>query len=277
MQPNRKMKPMNVHANDEPANRAFSNQSPIFDAIDVQNSLIGWIRRRVRDEVLNHIKPGARILELNCGTGIDALFFAEKGFKVLATDYADGMLHELNRKVADLGLSNKVDTRKQSFNNLEELEGQFDYIFSNFGGLNCTDDLQNVISNFDRLLNPGGKFTLVIMPVVCPWELITVFKGYFKTAFRRLMKKGTLAHVEGGYFKCYYHNPSIITGYLGNNFKLLSLKGLSIVVPPPFIENFIEKHPKAFRRLEKIENAIWDKAPFNRWCDHYMITMEKTG
>lgn len=255
---------------------AFSRQSVVFDAIDEDNTLLGWIRQRVRKEVLLHIQPGAQLLELNCGTGIDSVFFAQKGFKVLATDNAEGMLQVLSHKVARLHLEDNLSFEKCSFNNLEQLgERKFHYVFSNFGGLNCTNDLANVLQGIDRLLLPGGMFTLVIMPPVCPWELLMMFKGYFRTAFRRLNPNGATSHVEGIIFKSYYYTPRYIIKNTGNDYKLVSLKGLSIVVPPPFIEKFCEKHPKLFKALERVENKIYGKAPFNRWCDHYMITMQK--
>lgn len=255
---------------------AFSRQSSVFDQIDESNSLLTWIRDRVRKEVLRHILPNASMLELNSGTGLDAVFFAQNGHKVLATDNADGMLQVLSEKIKALSLENNLSCRKCSFNNLEQLgDTQFDYVFSNFGGLNCTDNLAKVIQDIDRLLRPGGHFTLVIMPPFCPWEMLTVFKGYFKTAFRRFKKKGAPSHLEGVYFNSYYYTPSYVLDNVGSNYKLRSLKGLSAIMPPPFIEHFRERNPRLFSMLEWLENKLWDKRPFNRWCDHFMITMQK--
>ena len=266
---------MNGLEQEQDVSKAFSKQSSQFDAIDDANSIIAWVRDRVRREVLSFIKPKAEILELNCGTGIDSVFFAQKGFHVLATDNADGMLGVLKDKAQKLLLSN-LKTQKCSFNNLENIEGrQFDYVFSNFGGLNCTDNLEKILYDIDRLLKPRGYFTLVVMPKVCPWENIMLLRGDFRTAFRRFNKNGTSANIEGVSFKCYYYAPSYITSRLSTSFELKSLKGLSITTPPPFIEHFIERHPKAFRTLESIENAIYDKWPFYSWADHYMITMQK--
>jgi ubiquinone/menaquinone biosynthesis C-methylase UbiE len=255
---------------------AFSRQSSAFDEIDERNSLLLWIRNRVRNEVLQYITPGASMLELNCGTGLDAVFFAQRGFKVLATDNADGMLEVLSKKITTLGLEDTLACKKCSFNNLEQLgETQFDYVFSNFGGLNCTDNLAKVLHDIDKQLKPGGYFTLVIMPPVCPWEIATLFKGYFKTAFRRFKQQGARSHLEGVYFNSYYYTPSYIINNVDSNYKLCALRGLSAAVPPPFIENFCERHPKLFSALEHLENSVWDKWPFNRWCDHFMITMQK--
>lgn len=267
----------NKKLQEEQVNAAFSKQSPIFDQIDEQNQLILWIRNRVQQEVMQHIPPAAHLLELNCGTGIDALFFASQGIRVKATDNAPGMISELKRKVDQKGLQDQVSVQRCSFNELEQLgsDTQYDYVFSNFGGLNCTKRLDKVLHDIDRLLKPGGRCTLVIMPRICLWEMGMVFKGYFRTAFRRLRPGGTNAKVEGLPFQCYYYSPSYITKHLGSSFRLIALKGLSVTVPPPFIEHFCERHPGLFRRLEKLENKLWDKAPFNRWGDHFMITMEK--
>lgn len=269
---------MQPQQQEEFVSEAFSRQSPVFDAVDDANKTIGWMRKRVRDEVLRFIKPSSSLLELNCGTGIDSVFFASQGHTVMATDNAPGMLTQLDAKRKKLGLEEKIKTQKCSFNNLETLGAQkFDYAFSNFGGLNCSPDLGKILRDMDALLLPGGYFSFVIMPVVCPWEMLMIFKGYFKTAFRRFGKNGTSAHLEGMHFQCYYYNPDYVINTLKRDYTLMSLKGLSITVPPPFIEGFMDKHPSLFSRLERIENRIWDKAPFNRWCDHYIITMQKAA
>lgn len=262
---------------EQQVNAAFSKQSPVFDDIDDNNSLLLWMRDRVHREVMEYIPANAYMLELNCGTGIDALYFAGKGIRVKATDNAAGMLEQLQAKITAKGLQESITAQRCSFNELSRLgqEPQFDYIFSNFGGLNCTDRLDLVLSDMDRLLRPGGTFTLVIMPRICIWELLLVFRGYFKTAFRRLRKGGTRARVEGVYFNCYYYNPEYIIRHLGPAYELKSLKGLAVTVPPPYIEHFKERRPRLFSLLERWENRIWAKAPFNRWGDHFMITMQK--
>lgn len=262
---------------EQQASAAFSKQAPVFDRIDEKNSLIVWMRDRVHKEVMSFVRKDDYLLELNCGTGIDATYFASQGIRVLATDNAPGMLEQLQEKTTAFDLEELISVRRCSFNNLEELGAaqQFDYVFSDFGGLNCTDRLDKVLSDIDRLLKPGGRFTLVVMPKVCPWEMAMFFRGYFKTAFRRFRKGGAGAKVEGLPFRCFYYNPRFIIRQMDNGYKLLGLKGLSITVPPPYIEHFVERHPKLFHTLERWENKLWDKAPFNRWCDHFIITMEK--
>lgn len=264
-------------AQEKQASAAFSKQAPVFDKIDEENKLLVWMRDRIHREVMSFARKGDYMLELNCGTGIDALYFTSQGLRVMATDNAPGMLEQLQQKIDAGGLQDRISVARCSFNHLEALgtTPQYDYVFSDFGGLNCTDRLDKILDDIDRLLKPGGRFTLVIMPKVCLWEMAMVFKGYFRTAFRRLRKGGVQAKVEGVPFQCYYYDPRFIIAYLGERYKLRSLKGLSIIVPPPYIERFVEKRPRLFRVLEGWENRLYGKAPFNRWGDHFMITMEK--
>lgn len=253
---------------------AFSRQSVIFDELYTNNAIAAWMRDRARAEVMQHIQPGACMLELNCGTGMDTVWFAERGIKVVAIDNAPGMLHHLQQKLLT---HPELDVTPIlcSFNQLDQLGNQqFDYIFSNFGGLNCTDTLDDVLKQAATMLKPGGHLTLVIMPKICPWELAMVFKGYFKTAFRRF-RRHTDAHLEGVHFSCYYYAPSFVKKSLGATFDLLTQKGMAFLMPPPFIDQFKEKHPRSFRWLQKAELALENYFPFKSCCDHYLISFRK--
>jgi ubiquinone/menaquinone biosynthesis C-methylase UbiE len=267
-----------ANAQEKAAEAAFSKQSGIFDQIDEGNSLIGWMRDRVRKEVMSLIAPSARMLELNCGTGLDAMYFAQQGVKVHATDQSKGMLKEFAQKLDGSGFEDRIRLEECSFNDLSKLYAaeQYDFIFSNFGGLNCSDQLGNVLKDLDKLLRPGGRVTLVLMPKFCPWEVMMLFRGYFKTAFRRFGSSGAGANVEGVPFQCYYYDPSFVIRHLGKSYRLLHLKSLGLAVPPPYIEGFKEKRPKLFHRLESWEKALCARWPFNRWGDHYMISLEKS-
>lgn len=264
-----------IKQNEALVSKAFSAQSGIFDRINVENKLTDHLRQLYRTEVDRQARPGSTMLELNCGTGIDTLYFAKQGHHLLATDNAEGMLEQLRSKVGQYNLEDRIAVRRCSFSELHHLGDQkFDHILSNFGGLNCTDDLNGVLQQFKDRLNEGGKVTLVIMPRVTPWELIMMFKGDFKTAFRRF-RKHTPARVEGVYFSCYYYNPGYVIRALRKDFRVLTLKGIYITVPPEFYQGFVERYPKLYKLLSAIDKRISHWFPFNRCCDHYMITLEK--
>jgi len=259
----------------ELVNKAFSHQSFVFDDYESGNVILKWMRSVTRLHLLRYLNAGDKILELNSGTGLDAVFLAEKGYRVHCIDIAEGMLNKLDEKIKIKELQEKISFQELSFTNLNNLEEKsFDYIFSNFGGLNCAENLSSVFSQFSEILKPGGKVTLIIIPPICPWEIALAFKGNFKTAFRRFHKKGIEANVEGIKFQTYYYTVSDAQKALGNQFKLIELQGLASFSPPPYMENFPKKFPVFYRYLKRLDNRLSHNFPFNRCADHFILTAE---
>jgi len=91
------------------------------------------------------------ILELGSGPGLDAKFFKDCGFNVLATDLSSEMIkmckkRGVNAKIVDLY-------------NLEKLGKNFDAIFSMNVLLHVPKkDIKNVLDGIYRTLNNGGLF-----------------------------------------------------------------------------------------------------------------------
>jgi ubiquinone/menaquinone biosynthesis C-methylase UbiE len=140
--------------NEEQSAKAFSLQSKIFDELYQSNSIIQYKRERVRAVVQQFVQKNSAVLELNSGTGEDAIWFAEKGYTVHATDISTGMQDKLKTKVNALNLQEKISTEIISFTDLENLKErkEYDLIFSNFAGLNCTGELDKVLHSFSSLL-----------------------------------------------------------------------------------------------------------------------------
>ena len=242
-------------------NRAFSAQSTHYDSDDKANRVISDLRKQVYDHVARYMKPNSSILELNAGTGIDATYFVSQGHSVLATDLSDGMISELKKK--------QLPTKQLSYDNIDQLQGQkFDYVFSNFGGLNCIADLGKVTKHLPALLKPGGYVTWVVMPKVCPWEFMSILK-LNKNAFRRLKKDGVMAHIDGQHFRTWYHSLSDIRKVFGSNFEFIESEGLAAISPPPHKTDFFAYDFS--RRLDSAVNRIF---PFNRWADHIIVTFK---
>ena len=264
--------------NESLAAAAFSAQAMKFDEIYSGNKMIEYKRERVRGHLEKLISPGDLILELNSGTGEDAIWLAKQHCRVYATDISGKMLQILKQKVEMGGWQQLINYEICSFTGLDHLrqKGPFDVIFSNFAGLNCTGDLDKVLASFSTLLQPKGIVTLVICPRFCLWELLLIFKGKFKTATRRFFNKnGRNARVEGHYFKCWYYDPSYIIKHLKSDFKLLSVEGLCTLVPPSYIDDFPGKHPRAFQFLKEKEEHWKCRWPCKYIGDYYIISLQK--
>ena len=257
-------------------NAAFSKQALHFDEDDLANPILQAWRKQIYRHVEGFLKPGDRILELNAGTGIDAFYFARKGYCVHATDLSTGMVNQIKNKIAEEPLPS-FSYQQVSFEHLDRVDQpHFDYVFSNFGGLNCTQDLSRVTRHLENLLNPGAYLTWVVMPPFCPWELLWLFKGKWKEATRRFYAGGTLAQLEGDYFQSYYHSLSDIQKALGNSFNFIKSEGLGIFSAPPSAIGFYKKYRNLNRSLQKAEEYFNNSFPFNRWGDHIITTFQKT-
>ncbi|MGN6181661.1 MAG: SAM-dependent methyltransferase [Mucilaginibacter sp.] len=266
------------HNNEQQAEQAFSRQSAVFDELYSGNTIVNYKRQRVRNHVLQFLQPHSNILELNSGTGEDALFFARHGHHIHATDIAQGMQSQLKSKVQAAGMQDRISNELCSYTELAQLQnkGPYDLIFSNFAGLNCTGELNKVLLSLSPLLKPNGIVTMAILPRFCLWETLLLFKGKFKTAFRRFFSsKGRTAHLEGVYFKCWYYNPSYVIKTLQKDFEVVGLEGLCAIVPPSYIENFAEKRPFAYRKLRGWEDKLKSRWPWKYIGDYYIISLRK--
>jgi ubiquinone/menaquinone biosynthesis C-methylase UbiE len=268
-----------IHSvNKKATEKAFNKQSIIFDELYSSNIIIQYKRKRVRDHLETFLKPNSQILELNAGTGEDAIWFGQQGHTVHATDISKGMQEKLIEKVRQNKLEKNITNELCSFTELEGLKnkGPYDLIFSNFAGLNCTGELDKVLHSFSPLLKANGIVTLVILPKFCLWESLLFFKGNFKTAFRRFFSgKGVKAHIEGEYFTCWYYDASYVRNNMKEKYEVLSVEALCSLVPPSYLESFPTRWPSLFNWLKQKENKWKSKWPWRSIGDYYIITLRK--
>jgi len=114
------------------AQEAFSKQSFVFDEIYAQNQIVAYKRERTRNALESLLQKENRILELNAGTGQNALDFANKGYQVHATDISTGMLAQLQEKISASPMAEQISTEQISFEALHQLadQGHYDAVFS---------------------------------------------------------------------------------------------------------------------------------------------------
>jgi len=216
--------------------KAFDAAAPVYDGAYEHLPGIQRIRAITRRIYLEHFAPGSRILELNCGTGNDAVFLAERGMRVLATDISPGMIAEAERKAQALaGVKGSVRTRIIPFDRISELRGEtFDGACSNFGGLNCTERLEDVARDLALVIRPGGIFVATVMPPFCLWETASFLARFrWKSALRRLTPGGTLADLHGGHVRTFYFTPGRFRRAFSGSFTHVRTTGLAIFMPPP--------------------------------------------
>jgi len=96
---------------------------------------------------------GKRVLELGCGAGEGAVYFALQGAQVVATDISLGMLEVVKQVAKNHDVS--VAINKMTAENIEFPDENFDFVYGN-GVLHHVDFLK-AVPEAARVLKPGGQ------------------------------------------------------------------------------------------------------------------------
>lgn len=243
-------------------------------------SKIGKAQRQMVFKYLNPIitkNKKISILELNCGTGEDAIQFARLGHNVLATDISEGMINVANAK----SHSKNLQFKTQDINTLEQtnFNETFDFIFSNFGGFNCLskEQVRKFFKTASTLLSLNGKIVLVIMPKHCLWErFYFTLKGESKKANRRNTNQSISVNVEGVEVNTWYHNPEDIVAAAVTDFSISQIKPIGLAIPPSYLENSVLTN-KLFMSFYKGIDYLLTNSYWSKYADHFLIELTKTS
>ena len=217
---------------------------------------------------------------MNCGTGEDALWLANKGNQVLATDASSKMIEVARKKQVEANYSS-LHFEQAYFSDLKSnySNKKFDLLFSNFGGLNCVDEreLKSLLQDFSELVKPNGNMVFVFMGRKCIWERIYYScKGKFKSAFRRNSQSAVPAHLGNGvYLDTFYYSPSEIKRWMPNDVQIQAIKPIGIALPPSYLENFFRTKKRLLMLLQWLESFFGSFSFLSNYADHYLIHFEK--
>jgi SAM-dependent methyltransferase len=255
---------------------AFDSLAPDYDARFTESALGRILRRAVWRWLDRAFAPGERILELNCGTGEDAVHLATRGVRVLATDGSSAMLNLARAKIGGADLDGSIELRRLEIERLETLvaesAGPLDGAFSNFGGLNCVADLPRVARSLAALLAPGARVVLCLMGPFVPWEWAWFLAhGQARKALRRLAATG----VEWRGITVWYPSIRAMRRAFAPRFIVRRVGGLGVLLPPTSAEAWARRHPQLLEQLDRWERRIEDW-PVVPWLgDHYLLALER--
>lgn len=251
--------------------------APSYD-IQFTRTQIGTIQRGL---VWNHLSkmekelPGKNVLELNCGTGEDAIFLASHGLTVLATDASAEMLSIASKKIDERKLTDRVSFAELDLNQITgfKTDQKFDFIFSNFAGLNCLDEnhMKDLLKCCDHWLNPGGRLVVVLFSTTCLWEsLYFLLKIEWRNVFRRHSSP-----VEFNGLKIWYYSPRQIIQFSPDTLRLKNQIPIGLFTPPSYMGSAFKNKRVLLRIFKFLDNAF----PFSflsRFADHYLLDFRKS-
>ena len=101
---------------------AFDSVACDYDGPSGNNLLIQEMRREVWRWMDRTIPPAGRLLDLGCGTGLDAVRMAEHGHSVTAVDWSPLMVERTEQHALQSGLAGRIRTMAMGAH--EQIEGQ---------------------------------------------------------------------------------------------------------------------------------------------------------
>ena len=257
--------------------RAFDSVAENYDGPRGNNALIQRMRQTMWAVMAQHFAPGDALIDLGCGTGIDALHFAQQGYTVTATDWSPQMVARAASRAREHHLEANFIARQVGIQELEKLTGDssFDGMYSNFGPLNCAPDLQQVSQQCARLLKPGGRMVFTVIGRICPWEVAHyVIRRRFKRALVRYARHVTPDNLNKHTIWTRYYTPREFFRAFAQQFALTHYRAFSLFVPPPYL-TWIERAPMALRGLAWLDDHLGHWPLLRDAGDHFLMVLTK--
>jgi len=149
-------------------------------------------RSAFQELVLRIAPPGAALFEFGAGTGMDARFYAERGFTVAAYDVDPLMCEFFSAHCRELIDAGRITLENGGYREFlarsRAGDGRaVDLVTSNFAPLNLVGDLRELFAKFHALTGPAGR---VLASVLSPYFMGDLKYGWWWQNLPRLWHTG---------------------------------------------------------------------------------------
>lgn len=257
---------------------AFDQIAEAYDQLFTR-SVIGRAQRAAVWHVLaKTFRPGERVLELNCGTGEDALFLGRRGVSVEACDASPAMIEVARKRAAAeaAGLPVRFQTcRTEDIANLNLKSHSLEGVLSNFSGLNCVADLRSVARRLAPILTMGARLVFCLSTRFCISEILW-FSSHlkFRKALRRVSGKAT-ARIGSADLTVRYPTVSQMRRAFAPWFRLNLICAVGLCVPPSYLEHWAATHQQMIGKLSAADRILAPLPVLRTLGDHVLLRFER--
>jgi len=257
---------------------AFDSVAADYDGPRGNNDLIQDMRSEMWRWLAATFAPGERLIDLGCGTGLDAVHLAGLGYTITATDWSPLMVERTADRAAAQQLTDHVRAINLGAHELERLDepGAHGGAYSNLGPLNCVPDLRSVSRECARLLKPGGKLVFTVIGRYCPWEIAHYLRrGRWARAKVRFARQVVPVGMNNHTIWTRYYSPREFYGAFQQDFSLEHFRGLCVFAPPPYLTWLRAKYPRLHEHLWRLDRRTAGWPLIRALGDHFLIVMKK--
>lgn len=257
---------------------AFDSVAASYDGPRGNNTLIQDMRREMWRSLDATFPRESHLLDLGCGTGLDAVRMAQRGHRILALDWSAGMVARTLDRAVEARLSDKVRTAAIGAHQLERIEGTsvFDGVYSNLGPLNCLPDLAPVARECSRLVRAGGHLVFTVIGRWCPWEIAYyAYRADWTRISVRFARGMTPVRMNGHTVWTRYWTPTELYRIFARDFALVDCRALCLFAPPPYMTWIKDRHAAWFQRLWRWDRRVGGWPLLRNLGDHFLMVMAR--
>jgi ubiquinone/menaquinone biosynthesis C-methylase UbiE len=257
---------------------AFDSVAVDYDGDRGNNAAIQDMRQEMWRWLDQIFPPASRLIDLGCGTGLDAIRMAQLGHSVTATDWSAEMVRRTGDRAQHERLTDRVRSIHIGAHQLQQLgdQGCYDGAYSNLGALNCVPDLADLSHQCARLLKPGGKLVFAVIGRLCPWEAAYYLLQRRWARVKVRYRHGSVpVNMNRHTIWTRYYTPREFYRAFETQFQLAHYRGLCVFVPPPYLLSFRTRHPRWHERLWRLDRCVAGWPLLRSIGDHFLIVMRK--
>ena len=128
--------------------------SPLYDLFE--NVYNHKVYAGTGKKVAEFIDPADEVLECACGTGAITVCIAEKCRRLIATDYASGMLKQAKRKCRKF---RNVSFKRVDITSIKCRNDRFDKVVAG-NVIHLLPELGKALAELERVVKPGGRIII---------------------------------------------------------------------------------------------------------------------
>jgi SAM-dependent methyltransferase len=257
---------------------AFDSVAPDYDGPRGNNALIQEMRAEMWRWLDATFTSASRLIDLGCGTGLDAIRMARRGHFVTAIDWSPLMVERTRERAMREALGAQVQALAVGGQELQLLDGtgSYDGVYSDLGPLNCVPDLTEVSRQCARLLRPDGRLVFTVVGRICPWEIAHYLRrGKWARATVRFARDVVPVHLNRHTIWTRYYGPREFYRAFRAQFTLEQYRGLCLFAPPPYLTRLRERYPRCHTTLWQLDRHTAGWPLLRAMGDHFLIVMRR--